>query len=193
MGFLALAAPLLMGTATAGAGAAAAGGLTAASAGLAAGGALLSGVSAMAAGNYQAKVAKNNAAMLTQEHDTDLQAGQRAESEQRGKTTDLIASQMAAQGANGVDVNVGSAREVRDADQARGDFDALAVRYNAARAAWGNSVEASNQRAQGAMAKASGRMALASSFIGAASSLAGGAGKIAGMNASNKMVGVGAP
>lgn len=182
MGFLAAAAPLLGGMM--GAGGAAAGGLaTAATIGstvLGAAGALMQGSAEASQHKYQAQVAQNNAQIAEQNYTSSLLAGNRAESQQKMKVTRLIAGQKADQAANGVDVAVGSAPMVRDSSQAEGDWDALAIRYNAAKQAYGYQVEKTNDLAQADMEKRAAKNAKLKSYIGAASSIIGGAGKLAG-------------
>lgn len=191
MGFLALAAPLLAGTAGAGAAASVATGATMAGAGLGAAGALMGGVSAMGQANYQASIAKQNAAAAQAQAGMDLRAGQTAESEGKLKVGATVGAQRAAQAANGVDVGVGSAAQIQQSTRDQGTFDAAITRYNAERAAYGQNVQATSDLAQAKMDKASGRNALIGSFIGAASSTLGGLGKVASYAGQNTTAGVG--
>lgn len=197
MGFLA-AIPAVLGMAGGAAGAAGAAGMSSAAIGLteagtaaAAGGQILGGIGQFMAGNAQAKIAKNNARILNAEADDSVIVGSRDESMKRLQVGQAIGEQKAAQGANGVDVAYGSPAQVRDATQTLGDFDAMTIRYNAARQAYGQRVEATNELMKAAQAKASGRMALLSSFIGAAGSTAMGLGKVAAMKSTAGLYGMG--
>lgn len=61
-----------------------------------------------------------------------------------GKTRRLVGSQRAAQGASGVDVNSGSARDVQDSTYASGAEDAATIKNNAWREAFGFRSEAAS-------------------------------------------------
>jgi hypothetical protein len=172
--------------------ASAAGGLTMLGTGLAAGGSLLAGASSFAASRTQAAIANNNAKILQVQANQSRMAGQTAESQHRTQVSQLIGEQTAAQAANGVDINSASSSAVRDSTRTMGDFDALTIRYNAAKQAWGQDTEALNQKNTAAQSKRAGTMALLGSFIGAASSVAGGLGKLASMGQANAMAGIGA-
>lgn len=162
------------------------------STGLSAVGSIVGGLGENAMYGYRAKVAENNATSLRAQANSTLQAGQAAESNQRLKTGELLGSEVAAQGANGVDTGFGSTKLVQENTQAMGDFDALTLRYNYAKQAMGQNIEAANQESEAAMDKASGRNAILKSFLGASSSLVGGFGKLASQQILNKTYGVGA-
>lgn len=176
MGFLIpLAAPLLASAggmfATAGAAATTA---SVASTVLGATGSMLGGVATATAAGYRAKVAKMNAGIAENNAEQAVTEGAFSESQQRLKTTELIGEQKASQAGNGVDVNFGSALDVRQSTAMMGNLDALTIRYNAAKEAHAQRVAAAGYRAEAAQAKSAGRFGLLKGFIGAASSIAGG-------------------
>lgn len=187
MGPLVAAVPLAMGIGGATAGAAGLAGAAStlgwASAGLGAAGSLFGGISQMRAAGYQSAVAKNNARIMEMSREDALQAGQNEESQRRLATGKLIGEQLATQGASGIDVGVGTTRDVRAGAAGQGEADALMIRYNAARQAYGYSTEAESFRNEAKMAKAAGRQALISGVLGAGTSFLGGASSIA----SNKL------
>ena len=78
-----------------------------------AGGALFTGSSTAAADAYQAAVAANNAKLAQQQSKLDIQAGEIQAVNQGLKTRATVGQEKAAQGASGIDVNSGSAVDVR--------------------------------------------------------------------------------
>lgn len=94
----------------------------------------------------------------------------------------MIASQRAGFSGQGVEVDVGSGLEVQQDAAYLGELDAMQIRQNAAREAWGYSVEAIDlrkrgeiARKEGAMIAEAGRTARTSAFIGAGASAVSGA------------------
>ena len=142
--------------------------------------AVAGGVAARNAANYQAQVATNNASLATQQAASALQSGAAQESASRMATTRRIAGAEAAQAANGVDVGVGSPVAVREGMAAVGDTDALMIRYNAAREAYGDQLQATSFSSQATLDKASGDQALLKGIIGAGSSFLGSASSLSG-------------
>lgn len=149
-------------------------GWSAASTGLNAVGDVLSGIGASQQGSYQAAVARNNAIISGQNADADLLAGQLAESQSKLRTGLLAGEQRAAQGANGIDVNVGSPTDVINSTRTIGAMDAALIHYNASRAAFGEQQTAANFTAQSELdKKASSNALLAGLFKGGLSVLSG--------------------
>lgn len=125
--------------------------------------------------NYMAQVAANNAEIQRQNEQASLASVGYEESAAKLQTTQTIASQKAAQAANGIDVNVGSPVAVRNTTATLGAMDAAALHYNAARQAFGLEADASNLDAQAALDRAAGKNAKAVGFSKAASTLLTGA------------------
>ncbi|MBN9089160.1 MAG: hypothetical protein J0J01_19820 [Reyranella sp.] len=96
------------------------------------------------AANYQAQVARNNQKIADWKAADDLARGRVAEDQRRMKTALQIATQRAAMAGNGSDVNSGSAIDIVGDTAAAGEFDALTIRNNAERAAYGDKVQAGN-------------------------------------------------
>lgn len=144
--------------------------LTLAGMGLSAASQLSSGRQAKSAGNANARtiedVARKNADLITEGADLnagvdDFNAGihdaQALDAVQRGKATEdrfrvqirgLIGSQRARLAAQGVDVSDGSPLELQMDAARQGEFDALTIRTDAAREAWGYQVQAEGFRLQ---------------------------------------------
>src|SRR5690242_19657087 len=90
----------------------------------------------------------------------------------------MIGSQRAGLAANGVDINSGSAVDVQSTTAATGEADALTIRNNAARQAYGQQVQGLNygnqatlDTAQGQWAQSAAGYQMAGSVLGAASSV----------------------
>lgn len=99
-----------------------------------------------AAYEYQAKVAENNALAAEWQAQDAIVRGQAAEAQQRMKTAQLKSTQRASLAARGIDLGEGSALNILTDTDYMGELDALTIRNNAAREAWG-----ARERARGAM------------------------------------------
>jgi hypothetical protein len=134
-----------------------AGGLTSA------GGALLTGFAQGASYSYQAALAKMNAKLDLQNADYSRQVGedQSAVAGLRGAQTQ--GKIKAAQGSSGLDVNSGSAVDVRAGQQKMTELDIATIRSNAARDAYNWQVKAAGDSAQ---ASQYGRAAIFSDISG---------------------------
>lgn len=112
---------------------------------------------AEAQGNYEAGILEQNASLADQQRADALARGREAELQQRRGTRGMIGAQRAAIAASGVSVGSGSALDVQTDTAHLGELDALTLRNNAAREAWGFDVQAADLRAKAAMAAAGGR------------------------------------
>lgn len=132
-----------------------------------------------AAAAYQAQVAANNAKAAQQAAAYTKQAGQAEEQTVELKNAQLTGSQFAAQAANGIDVNTGSAQQVRQSTAITGTYDALTVRNNAENAALGIEEQGVNYSAQAGLDRSAGVNAMAAGGANAFSSALGGASSLA--------------
>lgn len=123
---------------------------------------------AKAEGAYAAQVANQNAKIATQQADYERQLGNIEEEKQRRNVRLMLGSQRAALAANGIDTTSGTALDLQSETAQLGEEDALAIRANAARRAWGYEVDAMNQKANAAAAKARGKNQAIGSYLGAA-------------------------
>lgn len=138
-------------------------------------GSLKGGQSSSAAASYQAQVARNNAIALRQMADRTIQGGlvNADVSSLRGAAG--VASLKAKQGASGININKGSAVDVRAGAAAASKFDAETVLRNADLTAYGYRVKANQEEAQAKLYEMGGEQAKTSGFMGAAGSLLGAA------------------
>jgi len=126
---------------------------------------------------YQAQVAENNAKIASEEASLAIQNGQVQEENQDLKTGAIYGAQRAAMAANGIDLDEGSATDVLATTKFMGNRDALTIRDNAMRQAWGYQVQAQNYTDNSKAMSATGDainplMSGATSLLGSASSFA---------------------
>ena len=93
---------------------------------------------------YQAKVAANNAQIAEFQAQQEEYAGAIGEQASRLRTAGVVGSQRAAMAANGIDLGEGNASDILATSKFMGERDALTIRDNAARAAWGARVQKQN-------------------------------------------------
>lgn len=106
-----------------------------------------------ASGVYQEGLAKTNAAMADLAGQQTLEAGDIAASRKNLETRQATGSELARQGASGVDVGSGSAALVRGGTNLVGQTDEMTIRNNAARQAWGYKVQGIQDQFQGRFAR----------------------------------------
>lgn len=126
-----------------------------------------------AQGQYQQSLAETNASMADLAEKETLQAGDVAAGRKNEQTKQAVGSELAEQGASGVDVASGSAALVRGGTKLAGDIDELTIRNNAARAAFGYKVQGIQDKFQGQFAqltaKSEAEQSLLSGGLGAIS------------------------
>lgn len=128
---------------------------------------------AKAAGQAQEEQAAENAkAAGAQARNAEL-TGQVDEDRRRQQTRQMLATQRAMFATNGVDMSTGSAMEILGDTAAIGEQDALTIRANAAREAWGYKVDANNYGNQGRVAKATASNQAMGTYLTTAGSMAG--------------------
>lgn len=134
------------------------------------------------AANSQADLADYNAAVASVQADDAIARGAEEESRFRTGVRGMIGSQRAEFAAGNIDVGYGSSADVQADTAFLGELDALTIRTNAAREAWGYKVQAEDlrKRAQiarktGVMVEASGRAQATAAYAGGTASLLTGA------------------
>lgn len=147
---------------------------TAAGAVTSAAGAMEQGAAGQAAANYQAAVAANNAKIANQNAAWDIQSGEIQAANRGLRARAQVGAQKASQGAGGVDVNTGSASDVRAGTAEMGMLDALTIRSNAARQAYSAEVQGVSDTAQSQLDIMQGEQSEKAGDIGAATSLLNG-------------------
>lgn len=134
-------------------------------AGLAVVGGVQQARAAKAAGEYAAEVDEQNAKIGRQQADQARQIGNMEEERQMRRVRAAVASQRAAQAANGLDVNSGTALDLQAETAGFGAADALNIRANALRQAWGFEVGAVNDINSASAARAGGRNAATGTLL----------------------------
>lgn len=140
------------------------------------------GVANQGAANSEAALSDYNAAVAAQQATDAVTRGTYAENRFRVGVRSIIGRQRAGFAGNNVDVGFGSSVDVQ-ADAARlGELDALQIRTNAAREAWGYNVQAEDlrrraviQRTEGANALLAGQTAASTANAQAVGTVLGGA------------------
>lgn len=118
-----------------------------------------------AAAEAQEEQSKENAKAASAQAENAVLAGQVEEDRRRQQTRQFLASQRSAFAANNVDMSMGTPMELLGDTAAIGEQDALTIRANAAREAWGYKVDANNSMNQGRMAKAAGKNAATGTYL----------------------------
>lgn len=144
------------------------------------------------AAESQAELADYNAQVAELQGEDAVDRGAEAESRFRTQVRRTIGEQRAGFAAGNIDVSFGSAVDVQADAAFLGEMDALQIRTNAAREAWGFKVQAEDYRKRGEIARKegvalqetarlnaqatreSGRAQATSNYFGAASTLIGG-------------------
>lgn len=135
------------------------------------------GVMALQQGNYQARVARENAKLADQSAVDAIEQGKRDVQLSYRKQAQLRGTQRAAQAANGIDLSFGSALDIEGDTRMIGREDANTLSENAMRASKGYSIEAMNYRTQATSAKMKGAAGLVSGMTDALSTGLSGASK----------------
>ncbi len=107
-----------------------------------------------------------------------LERGAIAESSYRGQVRGIVGQQKAGFAGQGVDVSSGSALDVQ-ADATRlGELDALQIRHNAMREAWGYNVQAYDLRQRAQIARETGQAMQSAANWGAAGTIVSAGGNL---------------
>jgi hypothetical protein len=109
------------------------------------------------AGKYQGKVDENNAQLADYQAQNTALAGSIEEERQRAKVRQMVGTQRAALAANGLDLSEGTPLDLVVETAAVGTEDALNIRYNAMREAWGYRAQAQGYRDKAKYDRAAGR------------------------------------
>src|SRR5687767_4224549 len=136
------------------------------------------GVSTMAAvkqANYESKIAERNASLERTAAKDALERGRLGDKRFQEQLGQTMGQQNAALAANGIDINFGSAANVRGDAAAIGQEDALTLRENAMRQVRGLEINASNYTAQARAARSAAKGAAISGILQMGSTALGGA------------------
>lgn len=127
---------------------------------------------------YQAQVAANNAQIAKQNEELEMQAGSQQVTNNEMKTRAAVAKTKTGQAAGGIDVNSGSAVDVRSGEAETGMLDALTIRTNAARRAYGYAVQSTSDTAESGLLASESKQASEAAPFAAAGSLLSGASSV---------------
>jgi hypothetical protein len=134
-------------------------------------GSAFSAYSKLKAGRDQQKMFERNAGFADWQATDALERGRTNEKRQRQTTEGVIGSQRTSLAAQNVDVNKGSSLDVQADAAYLGELDALTIRNNAAKEAYGYTVQAQDLRQRGKYAKQEGEMGAINTIVGAGSSI----------------------
>lgn len=141
-------------------------------------GSIIQGNAASSAAKYNSEVAKANAAAARQAAAQAGAAGDERAFETGLRTRQRVGAIETNQAASGIDVNKGSAVSVRASQEALGQLDALTIRSNAAKEAYGYNTQASSFESESNLDKLQAEEAQSAGQLGAATTLLGSAGSI---------------
>ena len=128
-----------------------------------------------AASNYQSQVAENNRIYAENQAADSIKRGRKEETRHRMQIAQLKGAQIAAMAKNGVvvDAEDTSALDILGDTTEFGELDALTIRSNAEREAFGHKVQASNFAADSVLNRAQGKAAFQAGVTGAIGTLIG--------------------
>lgn len=141
-------------------------------------GAYEQGQAASESAAYQAQVAKNNALVERYNAAQEAQSGAAQEANQGLKNSAQVGQVKAAQGASNIDVNSGSAANVRAAAAALGAEDLMTIRSNTAKKVYGYEVAATGDTAQAGLLESESKQAAIGGDIGALGTFLSGASSV---------------
>lgn len=129
--------------------------------------------------NYQAGIAKMNQRIASQNADYERAVGEVSAQISGMKTRAQVGATTAAQASSGLDVNRGSAVDVRTSETEIGQYNEAVIRANAARKAYGYEVEATQDEAQSklyqmsaASSKTAGQLGILKSLLSGGTAVA---------------------
>lgn len=157
-----------------------------ASAATSARGQIKAGKAAKDAGESVAQQQEWNARIADVQAGDAVTRGREAESQLRSQTKSLIGSQRAGFAGQGLDISVGSPVDVQGDTARLGELDALAIRANAQREAWGYRVEGADRRMAAEVARKGGAAAATAARWSAGATVLGGVSDAAQMAAAYK-------
>lgn len=133
------------------------------------------GHAASQAANYNAQIATQNAQQQKENSAIASQAGAQQTGMASLKTRAAVGSEIANQAASGVDTKSGSSVQTQQSSHELGMLDALQVRSNATKAAFGYEVSGANDKAQSTLDQFGAKADEFGGAIGAAGTVLGGA------------------
>jgi hypothetical protein len=149
-------------------------GASVAGAGVAAYGSIEASEAQAASAKYNSEIATQNAVLAQRNATSAAQAGEQQVAVQQQKTRSEVGAIEANQAASNINVDSGSAVDVRSSAAELGELNALTVRSNAAKQAYGYETEAVGYKEQAALDTSAAEQDITAGEIGASTSLLGG-------------------
>lgn len=138
-------------------------------------GSIQQGKAAQAQANYQAQVSENNAKITQWQAQDAIARGKVEEEQHRKQVARFLGTQRAGIAGSGFELGDETSMSILGDTAAMGELDALTIRSNAAREAWGYQVQGSNFQADAGMSRLAGKNARSSSYWQAGGDLLSGA------------------
>ena len=126
---------------------------------------------------YNAEVQNMNARLADRQARDAIERGKLEEQRKRTEVARIKGAQTAAMAANGVDVTFGSPLDTLVDTAVAGELDALTIRSNSYREAYGYNVDAANKRAGAQMSRMAANSAETGGWLNAAGTILGGGAK----------------
>lgn len=165
--------------------------------GTSAGGSILSAFGSIASGSanqdmydYQASIARLNSQIDLQNAEYSRQVGEQQASQYGIKAGQQMGAIKSAQASSGLDVNSGSAMDVRASQGRLNRLDTDVIRSNAAKTAYNYEIKSTMDNAQAGLYSMAGDNAMSAGLIGAGSSVLGGLGSVSGQWLQGQRVGL---
>ncbi|MCW3657539.1 hypothetical protein K6L27_05075 [Burkholderia cenocepacia] len=152
--------------------------MTAVSTAMSAYGASQQAAATASADQYQAEVARINQRLSGQYAQQAIDDGENKVAAKQQQTSGLIGAQRAAMAANGVQLDSGTPLRLQEDSAQLGAVDALTIRNNAAREAYGYQVQGLSYGQQAQLDEASASNALSAGSLNTFSSILGGAASV---------------
>jgi hypothetical protein len=153
--------------------------MSAASTGMSYLGSQQQGKAAKQQADYQAQVSRNNAQVAEWQAEDSQARGKIEEDQHRRKVQQLIGSQKAGISGSGFELGDDTSQSIIGDTAMFGELDALTIRNNAEREAWGYRVQGSNYTADAGLMTARGQSAQSAAKMQGYTDLLGGASKFA--------------
>jgi hypothetical protein len=139
---------------------------------------VMGGIAAKNQADYQAAIANRNAIVAGQEQASAIQVGEEKSGLASLRGASALGRVKTEIAASGVDVNRGSAVDVRASERMANILNAQSTMWNAARSGWGYGQHAIGEEAQAQADKAAGQQAEIQGFFGGAADLFKGIGSV---------------
>ena len=145
---------------------------------LGAAGSVMGGIAGKSQADYQAEIAQRNAILAGMNEASASASGQLRATEVSLAGANRLGQLKAAQASRGVDVNRGSAVDVRGSQREANIFNSAETEWNAQRAAWGYGQKAVGDAMQAQLDKKAGDNALWGGILGGIGQAVGGLGNV---------------